>query len=150
MLGRTLVKREPDTKILPRAVTLDDFHHVLDTEKWCLIWPAAEEWCPGGECICSSEAHLFPSSCQGWGRGVGLRSHQDFCEGLMQHQKKKTDNHQILFVWSWNDPDFSGNLKKKKGLKAWDDLLPLHQPESKTEECGDNSHEKEVGEFCPL
>ena len=36
MLGRTLVKREPDTKILPRAVALDDLHRVLDYWKMML------------------------------------------------------------------------------------------------------------------
>lgn len=36
MLGRTVVKREPDINILPRAVALDDLNHVPDSSKMML------------------------------------------------------------------------------------------------------------------
>ena len=36
VLGRTVVKREPDINILPRAVALDDLNHVPDSWKMML------------------------------------------------------------------------------------------------------------------
>ena len=118
MLGRTLVKREPDTKILPRVVALDDLHRVLDYWKMMLDLAYCRRVMPW------RRMHPFfrGSSISQLMSGVGKRSRakipSDFCQGPEQHQKKKIDNHQILFVWSWNDPDFSGNLKKKKRTKG--------------------------------
>lgn len=118
MLGRTLVKRKPDTKILPRVVALDDLHCVLDYWKMTLDLAYCRRVMPW------RRMHPFfrGSSISQLMSGVGKRSRakipSDFCQGPEQHQKKKIDNHQILFVWSWNDPDFSGNLKKKKRTKG--------------------------------